>query len=88
MQDYLDNKAQIYVNVPQNNVQAYNQEVMNRINQGIQQPQSSYFNGVATSAITGTAEGVFGGTERYLNTLSGGIYGDVFDGYSARQNSL
>ena len=88
LQDYLDNKAQVYVNVPQNNVQAYNQEVMNRINQGIQQPQGSYWNGVATGAVTGTGEGIIGGTERYLNTLSGGIYGDVFDRYPTRQNSL
>ena len=87
--DYTNNWQPVHVNVPQNNVQAYNQEVMNRINQGIQQPQGdNNWNGVATSAITGTAEGVFGGAERYLNTLSGDIYGDVIDGYSARQNHL
>ena len=86
--DYTNNWQPVHVNVPQNNVQKYNQEVMNRINQGIQQPQGSYFDGVATSAVAGTAEGVFGGAERYLNTLSGDIYGDVIDGYSARQNHL
>ena len=92
--DYTNNWQPVHVNVPQNNVQAYNQEVMNRINQGIQQPQGdNNWNGVATSATTGTAEGVFGGAERFANGLTGGAYGYGVDNYmnnaySNRQNRL
>jgi len=91
--DYTNNWQPVRVNVPQNNVQAYNQEVMNRINQGIQQPQGSYFDGVATSAVTGTAEGLWGGINRAANTETLGLYGKVVDkymdnSYSKLQNRL
>ena len=92
--DYTNNWQSVRVNVPQNNVQAYNQEVMNRINQGIQQPQGdNNWNGVATSAITGTAEGVFGGINRAANAATLGLYGKGIDmmmgnTYSNLQNRL
>lgn len=94
LQDYLDNKAQIYVNVPQNNVQAYNQEVMNRINQGIQQPQGmNNWDGVATSAVTGSGEGMWGGINSAANAATLGLYGKAVDkymdnSYSNLQNRL
>ena len=94
LQDYLDNKAQVYVNVPQNNVQAYNQEVMNRIKQGIQQPQGdNNWNGVATGAVTGTAEGLWGGINSAANAATLGLYGKAVDkymdnSYSNLQNRL
>ncbi len=92
--DYTNNWQPVHVNVPQNNVQAYNQEVMNRINQGIQQPQGdNNWNGVATSAITGTAEGTLATGERIINGLTNNKYGQEVDylfnnAYSNRQNRL
>ena len=92
--DYTNNWQPVHVNVPQNNVQAYNQEVMNRINQGIQQPQGdNNWNGVATSAITGTAEGLWGGINSAANAATLGLYGKVLDkymdnSYSKLQNRL
>ncbi len=93
-EEYANNWQPVRVNVPQNNVQAYNQEVMNRINQGIQQPQGdNNWNGVATSAITGTAEGLWGGINSAANAATLGLYGKVLDkymdnSYSKLQNRL
>jgi hypothetical protein len=49
---------------------------------------NSNWNGVGVDALTGAGEGIIAAGERYLNTLSGGIYGDAIDGYTARQNHL
>ena len=93
MLEDVNNRQPVHVNVPQNNVQAYNQEVMNRINQGIQQPQGSYWEGVATSAVTGTGEGLWGGINRAANAATLGLYGKGIDtfmnnAYSNLQNRL
>ena len=92
-QNYINNQQPLRVDTPQNNLQQYNQEALNNINQNLRQQVGSNWNGVFTSAVTGAADGIFGGTERATNGLTKGAYGYVVDqfvdnAYSNRQNRL
>ena len=55
-------------------------------------PQSNW-NNVVMGAVTGGGEGLVGGTERFINNLSQGSYGQMIDSafdnaYTNRQNQL